>query len=128
MGLRTTVLLAGAALLGAGCGGGDEDGRPSPREARQCLEDLGIHVTIDRLPGGGGAPERELVANDILLGRVMLYVQYHDHEDGAERYERTLRREARRHDWRAERHGTLTLLWRAGQESRAGRRARGCVL
>ena len=117
--------MAALALSGAGCGGGEEDAGPSLREARRCLEELGIHVTVDRLPG---APRSELVANDILLGRVMLYVQYHGDEDGARRYERGLRREARRHDWVAERDGTLTLLWRDGHGSHAGRRARDCVL
>jgi hypothetical protein len=102
------------------------DGYPSPREARRCLEARGIHVTIQRLPWEG--PDIELIANDILLGRVMLYVQYHDDEVGARRYERDLRREARAHDWVAERDGTLTLLWRDGHGSRAGRRARNCVL
>jgi hypothetical protein len=126
MGMRGAALLAAAALLGAGCGGGEEDdGGPSPREARRCLEELGIHVSIDRLPG---PPRSELVANDLLLGRVMLYVQYHEDEEGARRYERGLRREARRHDWVAEREGALTLLWRDGHGSRPGRRAKECVL
>jgi hypothetical protein len=120
------AVLAGAVLFGAGCGGGDDDAGPSPREARRCLEGLGIHVTIQRLPGAG--PDRELIANDLLLNRVMLYVQYHDGEDGAERYERSLRREARRHGWVAEREGALTLLWRDGHGRPPGRRARDCVL
>jgi hypothetical protein len=64
--VRTAALL-GAALLAAGCGGGEDEGVPSPREAR-------------------------------------------------------------RHDWLAEREGTLTLPWRDGHESRAGRRARDCVV
>jgi hypothetical protein len=123
--LRRAALVAVVASL-AGCGG-DGDGPPSRQEARRCLEDLGIHVTVDRLPDRGG-PAFELVANDIRLGRVTLYVQYHDDEDAAERYERGMRREARRHDWYAEREGTLTLLWRGGQEGRAGRRARACVV
>jgi hypothetical protein len=124
-GLRRAALVALAASLAAGCGGDGEAGPPSRQEARRCLEELGIHVTIDRLPG---EPRWELVANDLLQNRVMLYVQYHDDEDAAKRYEPGVRREARRHGWVAERHGTLTFLWRDGHEGRIGRQTRGCVL
>jgi hypothetical protein len=84
-------------------------------------------VTIDRLPGPGG-PDWELVANDVLLGRVMLHVQYHDDEDAASRYEPGLLREARRQGWFAERHDTLTLLWRDGHDERFGQRTRDCIV
>jgi hypothetical protein len=119
--------LVAASPAGFGCDG-DGDEPPTRQEARRCLEDLGIHVTVDRLPGGGGAPDWELVANDILLGRVMLYVQYHDGEDEARRYEPGLRREARRQGWFAEREDALTLLWREGHGKRVGRRARECIV
>ena len=127
-GLRQAAILAmTGALATAGCGGGDN--RPSREEARRCLEGLDLHVTGgERSPDDRDAPDEELIANDVLKGRVMLFAGYYDDEDRAERYEPALRRNARRFDGTVERHGTLTLLWVRGDEGRLAERARDCLL
>jgi hypothetical protein len=125
--LRRAVILALTALAAAGCGGGGD--RPSREEARRCLEGLDLHVTVvEPLPDDRDAPDAELIANDVLKGRVMLFAGYYDDEDRAERYEPALRRNARRFDGAVERHGALTLLWVRGDERRLAERVRGCLL
>jgi hypothetical protein len=127
--LRRAALLALAgALAGAGCGGGGDD-RPSREDARRCLEGLDLHVTgAERSPDDADAPDEELIANDILRGRVMVLAAYYDDEDRAERYEPALRRNARTFDGSVERHGTLTLLWVRGHEGRLAEPTRDCLL
>jgi hypothetical protein len=127
-GLRQAAIVAmTGALATAGCGGGDN--RPSREEARRCLEGLDLHVTGgERSPDDRDAPDEELIANDVLKGRVMLFAGYYDDEDRAERYEPALRRNARSFDGAVERHGTLTLLWVRGAESRFAERVRDCLL
>ena len=127
-GLRQAAILAmTGALATAGCGGGDN--RPSREEARRCLEGLDLHVTGgERSPDDRDAPDEELIANDVLKGRVMVLAAYYDDEDRAERYEPALRRNARSFDGAVERHGTLTLLWVRGAESRFAERVRDCLL
>jgi hypothetical protein len=126
--LRQAAILAlTGAVAAAGCGGGDD--RPSREEARRCLEGLDLHVTlIEPLPGDRDAPDAQLIANDVLKGRVMVMAGYYDDEDRAERYEPSLRRNARSFDGAVERHGTLTLLWVRGDDSPFGERARDCLL
>ena len=58
----------------------------------------------------------------------MLFAGYYDDEDRAERYEAAPRRSARSFEGAVERHGTLTLLWVRGDESRLAGRARDCLL
>jgi hypothetical protein len=124
---RAALLALTGALAAAGCGGGDD--RPSPEKARHCLERLNLHVTgAERSPDDADAPDEELIANDILRGRVMILAAYYDDEDRAERYEPALRRNARSYDGVLERHGTLTLLWVRGNESPVAERTRDCLL
>jgi hypothetical protein len=90
---------------------------------------LDLHVTGgQRSPDDRDAPDEELIANDVLKGRVMVLAAYYDDEDRAERYEPALRRNARSFDGAVERHGTLTLLWVRGAESRFAERVRDCLL
>ena len=126
--LRQAAILAlTGALATTGCGGGDD--RPSREEARRCLEGLDLHVTVvEPSPDDRDAPDAELIANDVLKGRVMLFAGYYDDKDRAERYEPALRRNARSFDGTVERHGMLTLLWVRGDESRLAERARDCLL
>jgi hypothetical protein len=124
---RAAILALTGAVAGAGCGGGGD--RPSREEARRCLEGLDLHVTVvEPAPDDRDAPDAELIANDVLRGRVMVLAAYYDDEDRAERYEPALRRNARSFDGAVERHGTLTLLWVRGDESRFAERVRDCLL
>lgn len=124
---RAAVLALAGALAAAGCGGGDD--RPSREEARRCLEGLDLHVTgVEPSPEDRDAPDAELIANDVLKGRVMVLAAYYDDEDRAERYEPAVRRNARSFDGAVERHGTLTLLWVRGDESPLAERTRDCLL
>ena len=114
-------------LAVAACGGGND--RPSREEARRCLERLDLHVTgAEPLPEDRDAPDAELIANDVLRGRVMVFAAYYDDEDRAERYEPGLCRNARGYDGFVERHGMLTLLWVRGHEGRFAERTRDCLL
>jgi hypothetical protein len=124
---QAAVLALTGALAAAGCGGGDD--RPSRVEARRCLEGLDLHVTgVEPSPDDRDAPDAELIANDVLKGRVMVLAAYYDDEDRAERYEPAVRRNARSFDGAVERHGTLTLLWVRGDESPLAERTRDCLL
>jgi hypothetical protein len=124
---RAAILALTGAIAAAGCGGGDD--RPSREEARRCLEGLDLHVTVgERSPDDRDAPDAELIAGDVLRGRVTVFAGYYDDEDRAERYEPALRRNARSFDGTVERHGTLTLLWVRGNETRFAERVRDCVL
>jgi hypothetical protein len=124
---RAAVLALTGALVAAGCGGGDDP--PSREQARRCLEPLDLHVTgAERRPDDKDAPDEELIANDVLQGRVMVFAAYYDDEGRSERYEPAVRRNARSLDGVVERHGTLTLLWVRGAESRLAERARDCLL
>jgi hypothetical protein len=121
------ILVLTGALAAGGCGGDDD--RPSREEARRCLEGVDLHVTVvEPAPVDRDAPDAELIANDVLRGRVMLFAGYYDDEDRAERYEPAVRRNARSFDGAVERHGMLTLLWVRGHESRFAERARACLL
>jgi hypothetical protein len=124
---RAALLAIAASLAAAGCGG---DGEPPSREdARRCLEELGLHVTgAEPLPGDADAPDYELIANDVRARRVMVFAAYYDDEGRAERFEPSLRRNARRFDGFVERDGSITLLWVRGHESGIGERARDCLL
>jgi hypothetical protein len=82
----------------------------------------------ERSPDDRDAPDKELIANDVLKGRLMVSAAYYDDEDRAERYEPALRRNARSFDGSVERHGALTLLWVRGDESRLAERVRDCLL
>jgi hypothetical protein len=113
---RTAILALTGAVAAVGCRGGGD--RPSREDARRCLEGLDLHVTVvEPAPDDRDAPDAELIANDVLRGRVMLFAGYYDDEDTAERYEPALRRNARSFDGAVERHGTLTLLWVRDDES-----------
>lgn len=119
------IALAGAVVL-VGCGG---DNRPSPEEARRCLERLDLHVTtVEPRADDADAPDVELIAGDVLRGRVTVLAAYYDDEDRAERYEPSLRRNVRSYDGVVERHGTLTLLWVRGSEGPFAERTRDCLL
>jgi hypothetical protein len=124
---RAALLTLAAAFAASGCGGGDD--RPTREAARRCLEELDLHVTVgERSPDDADAPDEELIANDILKGRVMVLAAYYDDEDRAERYEPALRRNARTFDGSVERYGTLTLLWVRGHEGRLAEPTRDCLL
>lgn len=98
-------------------------------EARRCLEGLDLHVTgVEPSPDDRDAPDAELIANDVLKGRVTVLAAYYDDEDRAERYEPALRRNTRSFNGAVERHGTLTLLWVRGDESPLAERTRDCLL
>jgi hypothetical protein len=102
---------------------------PSREEARRCLERLDLHVTPrERLPNDDDGPYAALFVNDVLRGRVMLEAEYYDDEPEAERWEARQRRSLRTHGGSVERHGTLTLLWLGGRESRFAERTRACLL
>ncbi len=126
--LRQAAILAlTGALAAAGCGGGDD--RPSREEARRCLEGLDLHVTgVEPSPDDRDAPDAELIAGDVLRGRVTVFAGYYDDEERAERYEPALRRNARSFDGAVERHGGLTLLWVRGDEGPLAERVRDCLL
>lgn len=124
---RAAILALTGALTAAGCGGDDD--RPTREEARRCLEGLDLHVTVvEPAPDDRDAPDAELIANDVLKGRVMLFAGYYDDEDRAERYEPALRRNARSFDGAVERHGRLTLLWVRGEAHRLAEQVRDCLL